>query len=109
MDSNLKQFLFSFEGRINRGQYWMFFGPTLIIFSIPYMLYGIENEQVDSFIGIVSLLFAWPSLALQVKRWHDRDRSGWWILVNFIPVIGFFWALIENGFLPGDSLANRYG
>jgi uncharacterized membrane protein YhaH (DUF805 family) len=51
----------------------------------------------------------WPALALQVKRWHDRDKSGWWVLIAFIPIIGAFWVLIECGFLDGTPGPNRFG
>jgi uncharacterized membrane protein YhaH (DUF805 family) len=51
----------------------------------------------------------WSGLALAAKRWHDRDKSAWWILITFVPVIGGFWALIENGFLKGTEGPNRFG
>jgi uncharacterized membrane protein YhaH (DUF805 family) len=51
----------------------------------------------------------WPSMAIMVKRWHDRDKRGWWALVVFVPVIGWIWALIENGLLRGTAGANRFG
>ena len=51
----------------------------------------------------------WVSLAISVKRWHDRGKSGWWVLIGFIPIIGGLWALIETGFLGGDPGPNQYG
>lgn len=51
----------------------------------------------------------WSSLAVQAKRWHDRDKSGWWILINFVPLIGPIWALVENYFLSGTEGPNRFG
>jgi uncharacterized membrane protein YhaH (DUF805 family) len=51
----------------------------------------------------------WISLALQVKRWHDRDKSGAWVFIGFIPLIGPIWALVECGFLRGTVGPNRYG
>jgi len=44
-----------------------------------------------------------------VKRYHDRDKSGWWILILFIPLVGFIWFLIELGCLPGTPGPNRFG
>ena len=58
---------------------------------------------------VVNLLLIWPALAVSVKRWHDRDKSGWWVLLNLLPVIGWLWALVDNGFLRGTDGPNRYG
>ena len=46
---------------------------------------------------------------MQVKRWHDRGKSGWWVLIALIPLVGPIWAIIETGFLPGTSGPNEYG
>ncbi len=46
------------------------------------------------YLGII-----WCGLTIQAKRWHDRDKSAWWILIGLLPVIGPIWALVENGFL----------
>ncbi|MDH5331954.1 MAG: DUF805 domain-containing protein, partial [Aquincola sp.] len=56
-----------------------------------------------------NVLLLWPALALSVKRWHDRDKSGWWVLVALIPFIGWLWMLIENGVRRGTVGPNRYG
>ena len=50
----------------------------------------------------------WTSICINAKRWHDREKSGWWQLVGAIPLIGL-WALIENGFLRGTDGPNTYG
>jgi uncharacterized membrane protein YhaH (DUF805 family) len=47
------------------------------------------------------MLVTWITLAVAVKRDHDRDKSGWWILIIFLSVIGALWYLIECGFLRG--------
>jgi uncharacterized membrane protein YhaH (DUF805 family) len=51
----------------------------------------------------------WIGLVLSVKRWHDRNKSGWWVLVNLVPVVGWLWQLIECGFLRGTTGPNRFG
>ncbi|MDK1017721.1 MAG: DUF805 domain-containing protein, partial [Actinomycetota bacterium] len=43
------------------------------------------------------------------KRWHDRDKSGWWMLIAFVPIIGGLWAFIETGLLQGTESDNQYG
>ena len=56
-----------------------------------------------------ALLVIWPSLAVSVKLWHDRGKSGWWIPIGFVPLIRPLWALIETGFLPDTPGSNEYG
>jgi uncharacterized membrane protein YhaH (DUF805 family) len=58
---------------------------------------------------IASLLFLWPALAIQAKRWHDVDKSAWWILINLVPAVGGLIALVFNGFIAGTPATNRFG
>lgn len=51
----------------------------------------------------------WAGLGLAVKRFHDRDKSGWWILIQLIPLVGAIWYIVETGFLPGTPGTNRFG
>ncbi len=46
---------------------------------------------------------------MTVKRYHDRGKSAWWYLIQFIPIIGGIWALVELGFCSGDDGDNEYG
>ena len=63
--------------------------------------------------GIVLIVFivaaTWISIAVAVKRYHDRNKSGWWVLIVLVPVIGGLWYLIECGFLRGTVGPNNYG
>lgn len=112
-----KDILFSFKGRIPRRQYWggtgiLMLGALPILFIIN--LIG-ESESgavtiVGGLVGIVAYIaIIWASLALGIKRWHDRDKSGWWMLIAFIPIIGGIWAFVEQGCLRGTEGANSYG
>ena len=58
---------------------------------------------------VFGVLITWVSLALQSKRWHDLNKSAWWILIILIPIVGPLWALIELGFLKGAPGRNRFG
>ncbi len=100
---SLSQLLFSFKGRISRQPYWLFMFTCFLIVETPPFVLGVSNEQADSYEDIAFWILLWPLLAVQTKRWHDRDKSAWWLLVGMIPVVGWLWALIENGFLLRKS------
>ena len=107
---NLSSLFFSFEGRISRQPFWL---CTLIIVAIIFLpalaLYDdIGSKEAGTFISIMCLVLLWPFLAIQAKRWHDRDKSGWWLLIIFVP-LGLFWVLIDTGLLPGTEGTNRFG
>jgi uncharacterized membrane protein YhaH (DUF805 family) len=107
---NFVWLLFSFEGRITRQPFWAFTAASMALVLMPaFFFFGAGTKAAETFVNIASLVFVWPALAVQAKRWHDRDKSAWWILINCIPFIGVFWALIENGFLPGTAEENRFG
>ena len=96
------EILFSFEGRINRQPYWIGWIVLNIIVFIGQMSGSAEVSL------IITLLILWPALALQAKRWHDRGKSAWWILLN-ATIIGIPWVLIELLFLKGTDGPNEYG
>jgi Protein of unknown function (DUF805) len=64
---------------------------------------------VGPFSGIFTLLAIIPAIMVYIKRFHDRDKSGWWVLIALIPIIGALCILIELGFLPGTPGPNRFG
>jgi uncharacterized membrane protein YhaH (DUF805 family) len=102
--------LFSFEGRIGRRSWWLWSAAILIGMALyltaVLRIAGVAKDTADL---LVNLLLLWPALAISVKRWHDRDKPGWWALIAFVPVIGWIWMLIENGLLSGTAGANRFG
>lgn len=102
--------LFGFDGRINRAQFWA--GATLVfglVFASVAVGFAARNIFIWGFIAIVNLMTIYIGLAVSIKRWHDRGKSGWWVLIGLVPVIGSIWALIETGFLEGDPGPNEYG
>jgi uncharacterized membrane protein YhaH (DUF805 family) len=58
---------------------------------------------------LVIAALAWPNFAVQAKRWHDVNKSAWWILINALPIVGWLIGLWENGFASGDVGDNKYG
>jgi len=100
----------SFEGRINRGKFWAGVVVILVVEVILILLAtALNSTALWLLTGVVYLASIWATLALQAKRWHDRGKTAWWILIGFVPVIGPIWALIETGFLPGTPGPNEYG
>lgn len=63
----------------------------------------------DVLLGLLVIIICPVAIIVQVKRWHDRNKSAWWVLINLIPYIGFFWTFIECGFIKGTKGENRYG
>lgn len=91
-----------FTGRSRRKEYWSFVLGNFII-GFVLGLVGLET------IGFVFALAAFiPGIAVAVRRLHDTDRSGWWLLIAFIPLIGVI-ILIVFLLLNGTSGANRFG
>jgi uncharacterized membrane protein YhaH (DUF805 family) len=119
----------SFDGRINRQKWWLGLLALVVIQWIVFIVIGMifgggmmtgmdpsNPEAAARAMGVMSiplvilvLVFLWPTLALYAKRWHDRDKSGWWTLIGLIPVIGAVWILVELGFLRGTEGTNQYG
>lgn len=102
----LKKYLV-FEGRARRTEFWMF---ALINFIISIVL-GFVGGVVgigSSLRVIYSLAVLLPSIAVAVRRLHDTDRSGWWLLVGLVPLIGWIVLLV---FYVQDSQpgSNRFG
>jgi uncharacterized membrane protein YhaH (DUF805 family) len=118
----IKQVLFSFTGRIPRRTYWLWrivsMFVFIVIFSLISPLLAMQSEgdsepEISSGVAILLVVLAipliWIALSLQVKRWHDRDKSGMWIFISMIPIVGPIWSFIECGCLPGTPGPNSYG
>ncbi len=73
---------------------------------------GIYFVTHNPFAGLFGLVGLWMQLAVLVKRWHDRDKSGWMVLLILIPIVnivGVIWTFIECGCLDGTLGPNKYG
>ncbi len=96
-----------FEGRATRREYWMFtLVHTLIIIASIFMLVFSLNFVTIIFLYVIATWL--PSLAVTVRRLHDSGKSGWWILLNFVPSIGqlvlFIFTILES-----ETCDNAYG
>jgi uncharacterized membrane protein YhaH (DUF805 family) len=123
------KFLFSAEGRVNRARFWSaliyYFVAGLIAGAIYFGLWQIipgsvgddGTLQVNGVAAIPYLILGfayfialvWSGICVGIKRFHDRDKSGWWILIQLVPLIGGIWYFVEAGCLRGTVGANRFG
>ena len=98
----------NFSGRARRAEYWYYTLATLII----NLILTIADYAMGSDIGILSTIYGLavflPGLAVAVRRLHDVNKSGWFILIAFIPIIGFIWLLILLA-TEGNYGPNQYG
>lgn len=98
------------RGRISRRGYWLYGVLALLGLSLlGRALLGIARWRSDEAEMAINLVLLWPAIAISAKRWHDRDKSGWWVLVALVPVIGWQWLLLDNGFRRGTPGPNRFG
>lgn len=110
------QKLFSFQGRLRRRDYWLLSFLMIGVMIVVFILGAVMGIDVSRDSGeaallqlVATLVVLWPSLAVGVKRCHDRNQSGWWLLIEFIPIVGGLWALVNLGILDGTRGPNRFG
>lgn len=96
----------NFNGRARRSEYWYFFLANFIASLVLGIVDSVIGIQILS--GLYSLAVLVPSIAVAVRRLHDINKSGWFLLVVFIPLIGAIW-LIVLFCTEGDRGQNQYG
>ena len=102
-----------FGGRSRRKEYWYFVLFSLIVslvLSAVDALLGTSGfaSNVGLLGGIYGLAIIIPSIAVSVRRLHDIDRTGWWVLISLVPVIGTI-VLLVFAVLDGTPGENRFG
>lgn len=104
-----------FDGRARRTEYWTFTLINMLIGSLLFVLGIVSSGGERGVFGPVMLLY-WvfvlaaliPGLACAVRRLHDSEKSGWWILICLVPIVGGIILLVFL-LLDGTSGANKYG
>jgi len=120
--------LFGFSGRMSRLDWWL--AQLVIVVALAMMVgilasLGLGAEAMDigsqdggsAGIGLSMVmaiiatagLVIWINLASTVKRFHDRNKSGFWALIIFLPYVGAIWQIVECGCLSGTPGGNDYG
>lgn len=122
----LWRILFSFEGRIGRGVFWFAMLAVLMLdlavasvtsdwIHAAYLDTGVPSRPGGAMVGAGFGLLAvaapsvWAGLGLAVKRAHDIGRSGWWVAIGLIPILGAVVLLAALGLRAGSSRRNRFG
>jgi uncharacterized membrane protein YhaH (DUF805 family) len=100
-----------FTGRARRSEYWWF---ALFVFLVGVVanfldvLFGTRSDVGAGVIqGLVSLALLLPGLAVAVRRLHDTGRTGWWILIGLVPVVG--WVVLLVFYVQDSQTDNEYG
>ena len=136
---SMKDLLFSFQGRIGRKTYWIWnVVYYLMIVGFAMGMNVLAPSIAHLILPVFLIVILVPDLAITAKRWHDRGKSSWWLLLNIPLVIGRMtvpvgdpslagqpsmlqaatsfaalvcglWILVECGFLKGTDGENRYG
>ena len=98
---------FDFEGRTRRSVFWYFVLANIIVAVVLSII-----DRMLGTGGIIGMLYSLalllPNLGLAVRRLHDTNRSGWWILIGLIPIIGWI-ALIIFYVQEGTKGQNQFG
>ena len=109
----LVQLYVGLRGRIPRRTYWLHGVLSLILVGLVVnILLDIANvDNATTSVKLINLVFLWPVIAVSVKRQHDFNFSGWWVLVQFFPIpgVGSLILLAVDGAMPGTRGANRFG
>lgn len=103
---------FNYGGRARRKEYWMYALFSLIAMVVLGVLGGVlfgDNPSLATApVSLYGLASLFPSLAVGVRRLHDTSRSGWWLLINFVPFIGGIWFFVLT-VLDSKPETNEWG
>ncbi len=102
----------NFSGRASRSEFWWFFLFVWVFDMITTfadtIIFGTPAEEWGPLFWIGTLALIFPLISVQVRRLHDKGRSGWWLLIGAIPCIGII-VLIVLLVEEGDAHVNAHG
>lgn len=103
----LKKQYINFSGRATRKHYWMFVLFNVVVFMVLSLILKIFGTLGNILYVLCGLAVVLPALSIAVRRLHDIDFSGWWLLLVCIPFLGSLIVLVLL-LLPGTQGANRF-
>jgi uncharacterized membrane protein YhaH (DUF805 family) len=95
-----------FEGRAHKAAFWWWFLFQLLVYIGAEIIDAILGTPIFWIIAALGLLL--PNLSVSIRRLHDTNRTGWWILIGLIPIVGFIVLLIFY-LQQSDPGVNDYG
>jgi uncharacterized membrane protein YhaH (DUF805 family) len=109
--SCLQQYV-GFSGRARRSEYWWFFLFNVLVSIVASILDSVLGTMSDDtnvgLIGsIAGLALLLPSIAVGIRRLHDTSRSGWWILIGLVPIVG--WIVLLVFYVQDSHGDNQHG
>ncbi len=112
IQSGFKNYV-KFQGRATRSEFWWWMLFYMIIVAVLDSMAMGELQRgtpglFTGVLGLVGLVFLLPTLGLMVRRLHDTGRSGWWVLIDFVPLVGII-LLIVWWASKGTLGPNKYG
>lgn len=100
-----------FTGRSRRQEFWMFTLFSIIAAiaaALIDFMFGFAPEENGPLGIVVSLVFLVPSISVSIRRLHDVARTGWWLLLVLVPIIGWIVLIVWNC-TDGTRGTNRFG
>lgn len=98
----------TFSGRSPRSEYWFWVLFTFVVTIVLHLLGAVVGILATVLYFVFWVATIVPSIAVGVRRLHDIDRSGWWLLIALVPIVGWI-VLVVFACLPGTPGPNRFG
>lgn len=120
----IRERVFDYSGRSRRSEYWWYWAFYMGVWFVSYFVFigailivtpedgpGVAGLVVLILYGLLNLGLLIPGLSLTVRRLHDLDRTGWWVVTVFIPFVGFFFGIMLLIWFAQDGTdgPNRFG
>ena len=118
-------YLFSLNGRMSRRDYWLRFiiplvgGMIALVVILPpdtsLFLHVTASQSAPPTVSptpafyFLAIAVTWFQISAGTKRFHDRGRSGWFLLVHLVPFVGPLWVFVELALLKGTHGPNQFG
>ncbi|WP_224816206.1 DUF805 domain-containing protein [Hasllibacter sp. MH4015] len=100
----------NFSGRARRSEYWWFYLFNIIVNVVASVVDGAIGMPIVSIVAFLALIV--PGIAVAVRRMHDVGRSGWWLLILFVPLVGIilviYWFVQRGTVGPNEYGADPY-
>lgn len=108
VEKALKENYCNFSGRASRSEFWWFYLFTLILGVAVDIVFCWSQNAMNVASGLIGLALLLPNLGIAVRRLHDIGKSGWWIFISLIPIVG--WILLIVWYCKDSQMQpNEYG